>query len=85
MRIAEKWEGKMPGVTAPPDDWRRRARRAEAEASLARTQAVAAMLHADAKSAHLAQQVDEMTGSISWRMTAPLRRLNAARRARRAR
>jgi glycosyl transferase family 2 len=84
-RIAEKWEGRMPGVTAPPPDWHQRARRAEAEASLARTQAVAAMLHADAKSAHLVRQVDEMTGSISWRVTAPLRRLNAMRRRRRAR
>jgi Glycosyltransferase like family len=85
MRVAEKWEGRMPGVTAPASDWRERARRAEAEASLARTQAVAAMLHADAKSADLVRQVDEMTGSISWRLTAPLRRLNALRKARRAR
>jgi hypothetical protein len=85
MRVAEKWEGRMPGVTPPASDWRERARRAEAEASLARTQAVAAMLHADAKSADLVRQVDEMTGSISWRLTAPLRRLNAIRKGRRAR
>ena len=85
MRVAEKWEGRMPGVTPPESDWRRRARRAEAEASLARTQAVAAMMQAEARSDHLVRQVDEMTGSISWRVTAPLRRLNAIRRARRAR
>ena len=85
MRVAEKWEGRMPGVTPPESDWRRRARRAEAEASLARTQAVAAMMQAEAKSDHLVRQVDEMTGSISWRVTAPLRRLNAIRRTRRAR
>jgi hypothetical protein len=85
MRVAEKWEGRMPGVTEVAGDWRRRALRAEAEASLARTQAVAAMLHADAKSADLARQVEEMTGSISWRLTAPLRRLNAIRKGRRAR
>ena len=47
MRIAEKWEGRIPGVTPLAPDWRQRARRAEAEASLARTQAFAAMLHAD--------------------------------------
>ena len=43
------------------------------------------MLNATAKSDHLVRQVDEMTGSISWRITAPLRRLNAMRRARRSR
>ncbi len=85
MRIAEKWEGRIPGVTPLAPDWRQRARRAEAEASLARTQAFAAMLNATAKSDHLVRQVDEMTGSISWRITAPLRRLNAMRRARRSR
>ena len=58
---------------------------AEAEASLARTQAVAAMLHADAEKAQLERELAEVTGSTSWRITAPLRRLNAARRARRAR
>jgi hypothetical protein len=85
MRVAEKWAGRMPGVTEPGGDWRQRALRAEAEASLARTQAVAAMLHADARNADLARQVEEMTGSISWRITAPLRRLNAIRKGRRAR
>jgi hypothetical protein len=85
MRVAEKWEGRMPGVTPAAPDWEQRARRAEAEASLARTQAVAAMMHAEARADHLVRQVDEMTGSISWRVTAPLRRLNAMRRARRAR
>jgi hypothetical protein len=85
MRVAEKWEGRMPGVTPVTPDWQQRARRAEAEASLARTQAVAAMMQAEAKTDHLVRQVDEMTGSISWRATAPLRRLNAMRRARRAR
>jgi hypothetical protein len=43
------------------------------------------MLHADAKSADLVRRVDEMTGSVSWRLTAPLRRLNALRNGRRAR
>ena len=80
MRIAEKWD-----ETNGDGDWQRRARRAEAEASLARTQAVAAMLHADAEKTRLARELEEVTGSTSWRITAPLRRLNAARRARRAR
>jgi hypothetical protein len=85
MRVAEKWDGRMPGVTPPERDWKQRARRAEAEASLARTQAVAAMLHADARAVHAERQVDEVTSSRSWRITAPLRRLNSLLKARRAR
>jgi hypothetical protein len=80
MRIAEKWDGRMPFVGVAGGDWRERARRGEAEASLARTQAVAAMHQADARKAHLERQVEEMTGSISWRITEPLRLLNALRR-----
>ena len=58
MRVAEKWDESMPGDS----DWRReRARRAEAEASLARTQAVAAMLHADAEKIRLERELDDVT------------------------
>ena len=66
MRVAEKWDGRMPNVGAAGGDWKQRARRAEAEASVARTQAVAAMLQAEAKTR-------EVTESKSWRLTAPLR------------
>jgi GT2 family glycosyltransferase len=79
MRLAEKWESDN------GDDWRQRARRAEAEASLARTEAFAGMQHADIEKRALQAEIGEMTGSISWKLTAPLRRLNAARKARRAR
>jgi hypothetical protein len=85
MRVAEKWEGRMPSSTTNVGDWHQRARRAEAEASLARTQAVAAMLHADAEKIRLQRELAEVTESTSWRVTRPLRRLNAARRARQAR
>jgi hypothetical protein len=85
MRVAEKWEGRLPGTEAVGGDCRGRARRAEAEASLARTQAVAAMLHADARTAQLERRLEAMAGSASWRLTAPLRRLAALRRALRAR
>jgi GT2 family glycosyltransferase len=77
MRVAEKWDEGNGN-----SDWHQRARRAEAEASLARTQAVAAMLHADAEKARLERELDTVTGSTSWRLTAPLRWLNARRRAR---
>jgi hypothetical protein len=80
MRLTEKWDGRLPGVGRPDGDWRRRALRAEAEASLARTQAVAAMMHADAKNRQLQREVDTMRESIGWRLTEPLRRANALRR-----
>ena len=83
MRVAEKWDGRMPGVApAPAGGWEQRARRAEAEAALARTQAVAAMLQAEARTTQLERELDAVTGSTTWRATAPLRRLKAARRAR---
>ena len=85
MRVAEKWDGRMPAATTNGSDWHQRARRAEAEASLARTQAVAAMLHADAGKIALQRELAEVTGSTSWRLTKPLRRLGAAVRARRPR
>jgi hypothetical protein len=85
MRVAEKWDGHMPGVGAAGGDWRERARRAEAEASLARTQAVAAMLQADARALELERRLEEVTHSTSWRITAPLRKLRALARARRRR
>jgi hypothetical protein len=74
MAVADKWEGRMPGVGAGPDDWKLRARRAEAEASVYRT-----MMRAEELKRHAA--VEEVTGSISWRVTKPLRAINRLRRA----
>jgi hypothetical protein len=74
MRVAEKWDGRMPNVGAVAGDWKDRARRAEAEAAAARAEIVSAQLKADAR-------VKEVTDSVSWRLTEPLRRINAIRRA----
>src|SRR6266540_3277082 len=41
MKIAEKWDGQLPGVGEGGGDWKQRARRAEAEAAAARTLAAA--------------------------------------------
>jgi Glycosyltransferase like family len=81
IRVSEKWDGRMPEVGAGGGDWKQRARRAEAEAAVARTQAVAAMLQAEARATKLQRDLDETTESISWKITRPLRRLNALRRA----
>jgi hypothetical protein len=83
MRVAQKWDGRMPGVAAAGEPWEQRARRAEGEAALARTQAVAAGLQASARATQLERLLEEVTESTSWRVTRPLRRLNAARKVRR--
>ena len=72
-RVAEKWEGRIPGVADAPGDWKERARRAEAEAAAARAQAVSIQLQSDAR-------LKEITESTGWRLTEPLRRINAVRR-----
>ena len=79
VKVAEKWEGRMPGVGEPTGDWKQRARRAEAEADAARMLANATELVRDATKA----QLEDVTHSLSWRLTAPLRwiRLKLSRRA----
>jgi hypothetical protein len=73
MRVAEKWDGRIPNVGAAAGDWKERARRAEAEAAAARAHAVSIQLQSDAR-------LKEITESTGWRLTEPLRRLNALRR-----
>jgi hypothetical protein len=80
MRVAEKWDGKMPGVGTAGGSWQERARRAEAEAAATRALAVSTQLKADARVRQLERDFAETTDSISWRLTAPLRRVNAWRR-----
>jgi hypothetical protein len=75
IRFAEKWD-----VEALDDAaWKRRARRAEAEREAARAIGYSNMLVADARVAGLERALADATGSASWRITAPLRRLNALR------
>lgn len=69
VKITEKWEGRMPHIGEGPDDWKERARRAEAEASAARTQAYSAMLHYQA----LISDYNLMQNSRSWKLTRALR------------
>ena len=74
MRIAEKWDGRMPNVGVAGGSWKERARRAEAAAAVGRAREATLEMRGDAR-------VKEVTDSLSWRITEPLRRLNAARRA----
>jgi hypothetical protein len=73
IKVAEKWDGRMPGVGQAPGDWKPRARRAEAEAAAARAQVVATQMQSEAA-------IKEVTESISWRLTKALREANAMRR-----
>jgi hypothetical protein len=82
MRVTEKWEGRMPGVGAGGSDWKLRARRAEAESEAGRAAAVSKQLQLDARELELQRALDETTESISWTLTAPLRRVNAWRKRR---
>jgi hypothetical protein len=61
--------------------WRERARRAEAERDAARTLAYSNRLRVDARVLKLEEALEAATATPGWRLTAPLRRLNAARRA----
>jgi hypothetical protein len=80
MRLAEKWHGRMHGVGEAGGDWEQRARRAEAEAEVSRAAAVSKQLQFDAREKEFRRAYEEVTRSISWRITAPLRRLNLMRR-----
>jgi hypothetical protein len=80
MRIAEKWDGRMPHVGESGGTWKERARRAEAEAAATRALAVSTQLKADARARQLERELGIVTESISWRVTDPLRRLNALRK-----
>ena len=90
MNLAEKWEGRMPGIGRPnwgaaPEDWKRRARQAEAEAGATRLDRASMQLQANARERQLQAELEEIWTSQSWRLTAPLRRASAlARRLRRS-
>jgi GT2 family glycosyltransferase len=82
MRTSELWDEDQP----PSDeDWRQRARRAEASAAAARLLAASKLLQADATGRQSAAELDLVRNSLSWRMTEPLRRGNALLRSARAR
>jgi Glycosyltransferase like family len=81
MRVTEKWEGKMPGIGRGPGDWKQRARRAEAESEASRAAAVSKEYQLRARELELERELNVMTESVSWRMTAPLRAANRLRRA----
>ena len=81
IRVAAKWEGRNPGLATAPGSARERAVRAEAERdaalAIARTRAV----EADVRVHEVSRALHEAKGSISWRITAPLRLMRRRRSA----
>ncbi len=84
VSVAEKWDGRMPDVGVAPGDWKQRARRAEADAAMWRAQEKSWRLKVAALGVRHQNEQSLMTTSIGWRLTAPLRRVQALRRTRRA-
>ncbi len=79
MQLAEKWDGRIPGVGTAPGTWEQRTYRALAERDAARATDHTNNLQTEARIRALELALDEATGSISWRITAPLRRARAVR------
>jgi len=76
VAVAEKWDGRMPGIGTGPGSWRERALRAEAERDLALAIVHWKALEETARTAAARHAIAETRGSLSWRLTAPLRRLS---------
>jgi Glycosyltransferase like family len=85
MTVAEKWDGRMPNVGAAGGDWKQRARRAEAERGAARAQAISTQLQIEARASQHERDLNQATESIGWRITAPVRRVEALLESRRRR
>jgi hypothetical protein len=73
IRIAEKWNGRMPGIGHAAGTWRERALRAEAERDASLAAAHSVQLQTLAREALLRRMIEETRTSISRRITAPLR------------
>jgi GT2 family glycosyltransferase len=69
VRVAEKWDGRLPTGHSRNLDWRQRALRAEAQAGAAKGAAISERLERQATERELERVVE----SRSWRLTAPLR------------
>ena len=69
--VAEKWDGQLPDDGSRDGDWKRRARRAEAEAAAARL--MGRRSRSCSRVAQLEASSTRSQNSLSWRLTAPLR------------
>ncbi len=79
VAVAEKWEGRDPGLPGSPGGWRQRALLAEAQAAAAGAVGEEAVLRLQAQARDLERALAETKESLSWRITAPLRRWGRSR------
>ena len=77
VKVADKWDGRF-GIGTGAGSWHARALRAEADADAAMLLAHMNDLETLARVAELERALQETTTSISWRLTAPLRRLTGS-------
>jgi hypothetical protein len=82
IRVAEKWDGVIPGIGQAAGTWEERAFRAEAVRDAARLQDHANGLRFEARVRELEHALAETRSSISWRITAPIRRWHRVKAAR---
>jgi hypothetical protein len=80
IALAEKWDGRLPCAPPRPTDWKERARLAEAERDAARARSYSNYSLLEAQLQPLERQLEAMTNTLGWRLTMPLRLLNALRR-----
>ncbi|HSO98730.1 MAG TPA: glycosyltransferase [Solirubrobacteraceae bacterium] len=73
IRVAEKWDGVMPGIGQAAGTWMQRALRAEAVRDAARLQDHANGLRFEARVRELEHALVETRSSVSWRLAAPFR------------
>jgi hypothetical protein len=83
IRLAEKWDGALPGGPPRPPDWKARARLAEAERDAAQTVLFSEYSRREAQLLPLERELRTMTDTPGWKLTEPLRLLNEYRRRRR--
>ncbi len=81
VKVADKWEGRMPGIGSGAGTWKQRAQRAEAEADASWLNYHRLQQQSDARVRDLERALGSATDSISWRITSPLRKANRMRRA----
>jgi hypothetical protein len=80
IQVAEKWDHVLREPPADEQSWKRRARQAEARREAARAIAMSESLKLDARVLELERQLEALTSTVSWRVTAPLRAVNHRRR-----
>jgi hypothetical protein len=73
MRFAEKWEGRMAPPTATDAEWRARARASEGRAAAARLLSATRTYQIQALTRQQDREQAQLTNTLSWRVTRPLR------------